>query len=218
MFDYQAGEKYKITLIMVAIAGMMGGIFFTVLLMPTPDAGAAHNRKRGPVTRAMTDPDVTGYRAPSPEMQQGGSGAVNPQALTGAGPTNYNPVSPLDATNMVSEFSHYAFDLNAHSARQSQERAIQQFMTPDCAQAYRQNIWKEETAQQVEQSGLQSEFHVDGISPGNLLGDGSIEVDLLGKQSLGVGANRKTRDVKVRYLIKNLPDGPKIAGIQELGK
>ena len=216
MFDYQAGEKYKITLIMVAVAGMMGGIFFTVLLMPTPDAGAHAKRSRGPVTRAMTDPDVTGYRGPHPDAQQG-SGAVNPQSLSGPGPA-YTPVDPAQAGNLVHEFSNYAFDLNAHSARASQEKAIQQFMTPECAHAYRQNIWKEQTAQQVEQSGLQSSFQVEGVSAGNLLGDGSIEVDLQGKQSLGVGPNRKTRDVKVRYLIKNLPDGPKIAGIQELGK
>lgn len=217
MFDYQAGEKYKITLIMVAVAGMMAGIFFTVLLMPTPDAGAAHSRRRGPVTRAMSDPDVTGVRGSHPDMQQG-SGEVNPQTLGGAGPSNYSPVEPAQAVNMVSEFSHYAFDLNAHSARASQEKAIQQFMTPECAQSYRQNIWKEETAQQVEQSGLQSEFKIEGVSPGNLLGDGSIEVQLQGKQTLGVGANRKTRDVKVRYLIKNLPEGPRIAGISEVGK
>jgi hypothetical protein len=214
MFDYQAGEKYKITLIMVAIAGMMGGIFFSVLLMPTPDAGAAH-RKRGPVTRAMSDPDVTGYRAPHPDAQ---GGAVNPQSLTGPGP-EYTPVNPADAANMVTQFSQYAFDLNFQSARASQERAIHEFMTPECAQAYRQNIWKEETAQQVEQSGLQSTFQIEGVSPGNLLGDGSIEVELQGKQTLGVGANRKTRAVKVRYLIKNIPgQGPRIAGISEVGK
>ncbi len=37
MFDYQAGEKYKLTLIMVAIAGLMAGAFFTILFSAGPE-------------------------------------------------------------------------------------------------------------------------------------------------------------------------------------
>ncbi len=62
MFDYQAGEKYKLTLIMVAIAGVMAGMFFTVLLMPTPEAPQARKRQHQPW---MDNPDVTGGRMPA---------------------------------------------------------------------------------------------------------------------------------------------------------
>jgi hypothetical protein len=46
MFDYQAGEKYKLTLIMVGFAGLMAGMLFTLVLMPqqeSPRRGKHHS-------------------------------------------------------------------------------------------------------------------------------------------------------------------------------
>src|SRR6202021_3110938 len=59
MFDYQAGEKYKITLIMVALAGLMAGAFFTILLS---SSGTEPARTR-PRAAYMDDPDINGGRA-----------------------------------------------------------------------------------------------------------------------------------------------------------
>ena len=58
MFDYQAGEKYKLTLIMVGFAGLMAGMFFTMLLMPTPEP-QSHQRQ---APKWASNPDVTGGR------------------------------------------------------------------------------------------------------------------------------------------------------------
>src|SRR5215472_13172073 len=57
MFDYQAGEKYKLTLIMVGISGMLAGIFVTLLLMPTPEPARGRTRYHA---AWMDNPDVTG--------------------------------------------------------------------------------------------------------------------------------------------------------------
>src|SRR5688572_25663276 len=68
MFDYQAGEKYRLTLVMVGVAGLIAGMFFAILLMPTSEAPS--RAKRVAMTRAMTDPDVTGGRGAGGRAQQ----------------------------------------------------------------------------------------------------------------------------------------------------
>ena len=55
MFDYQAGEKYKLTLIMVALAGMMAGAFFTILLSAGPEPARVR-----PHAAYLDNPDITG--------------------------------------------------------------------------------------------------------------------------------------------------------------
>lgn len=211
MFDYQAGEKYKITLIMVAIAGLLAGVFFTVLLMPTE--APASRRRGGPVTRAMTDPDVTGHRAAPADMQQMGQATLS----NAAGPSVI-PTNPIEAQQLIEGWLPLAWDLNFHSARASQEKALA-YMTPDCARSYCQSIWTPQIAQQIEQSGVQSHFEPKSVMAGQLQGDGSVVITVAGTQSLGVeGKPRKIRDVKVEYLIKNLPEGMRIAGISEVGR
>lgn len=61
MFDYQAGEKYKLTLIMVGFAGLMAGMLFTMLVMPQPDPRAMKARKAPAWTK---DPDAGYGRGP----------------------------------------------------------------------------------------------------------------------------------------------------------
>ena len=208
MFDYQAGEKYKITLIMVAIAGLLAGVFFSVLLMPTPEAPSS--RRRAQQTAASTNPDVTGMRMPSPDM------AAQQPSLTQAGPS-VRPTSPIDAQQLVEQWLPSAWDLSAGTARASQQKAIE-YMTPECAHSYQQNIWTPQIAQQIEQSGVQSHFVPKEVTAGGLQGDGSVVVTVVGEQSLGVnGQTRKNRAVRVEYLIKNLPEGLRIAGISEVG-
>lgn len=210
MFDYEAGEKYKLTLIMVGVAGCLAGMFFTMLLMPTPEPPS---RRRGPQTRAMSDPDVTGYRAPAGSGQGGyGQPAQVPQQPVEPG----LHVDPLQARTLMDSFVPYVWDLSAGTAKQSQAQAMQ-FMTPECAQAYRQNIWTDAVAQKIEQSGLVSKFEASHIDVGGLQSDGTLVVTVEGTQTLSVPSQQggKQRQVKVEYLMKQFPQGLKVAGISE---
>ncbi len=211
MFDYEAGEKYKLTLIMVGVAGCLAGMFFTMLLMPTPEPPS---RRRQAQTRSSSDPDITGnsagYRAqPSAAPMAAGQPGGPP-------PANMMVVDPLQARQMMDSFLPLAWDLTAGSAREAQQRALQ-FMTPECAQAYRQNIWTDAVAQKIEQSGLQSSFQPAGIDVGGMQSDGTIVVTVEGTQTLAVPGQQggKSRHVKVEYLMKQYPEGLKIAGISE---
>lgn len=56
MFDYQAGERQKMTLIMTALAGMIAGVFFTLLLAPPQEAPQKAKHK----PKWADNPDVTG--------------------------------------------------------------------------------------------------------------------------------------------------------------
>jgi hypothetical protein len=214
MFDYQAGEKQKLTLIMVALAGLLAGMFFTVLLMPTPDAAP----KRHAPPKWASNPDVTGGVMP----QDGGGG--DPQGGPGGGPQGPPPaqqpmVDPIQARNMLeTSFLPLAWDLSAYSARASQGKALD-YMTDDCKRAYVNNIWTPTIAQQIEQSGVQSNFQPKKIDPGQVRQDGSVEITVEGSQTLSVpGKGGKTRDVKVVYLVRQFPEGMKIAGISEAGQ
>lgn len=217
MFDYQAGEKYKLTLIMVGLVGMLGGVFFTVLLMPTPtDSGP----RRRPPPKWASNPDATGGVAggqpPARYGQESAMAGQTPPSPQGAQPM---AADPFQAQQLLeSKFLPLAWDLSAFSARASQNKAIA-YMTDECKRAYMTNIWTTEVAQQIEQSGVQSQFKPRKIVPGPLRADGSVEVTVEGEQTLSVpNKGSKTREVKVVYLVKQYPDGLKIAGISEAGQ
>src|SRR5437868_6583038 len=137
MFDYQAGEKYKLTLIMVSIAGLIAGMFFTMLLMPQESASA--HRKAAPTTRAMSDPDVTGRRGGDGPMGNdltGGGGAyAQAQAQAGQQAGMPDPASMVDrgaAQMFMQNWLPRVWDLSAQTAAANQEEAIK-WMTPECA-------------------------------------------------------------------------------------
>ncbi|MBX9689437.1 MAG: hypothetical protein K2X27_22195 [Candidatus Obscuribacterales bacterium] len=208
MFDYQAGEKYKLTLIMVALAGLLAGVFFTVLLMPTPEAAP---RRRQPPAWA-SNPDVTGQAADAPGqpgMEQQGQEQQGPALMA---------TDPLQAKNLIENFLPLTWDLSAYSARTHQDQAIQ-LMTEECKQSYTNNIWTPQIADQIEKSGVQSQFVPKKVEPSPIHSDGSVEVIVEGQQTLAVpGKPPKTRDLKVVYLVRQLPEGLRIAGISEAGQ
>lgn len=216
MFDYQAGEKYKLTLIMVAIAGAMAGMFFTVLLMPTPEAPQARRQKHQPW---MDNPDVTGggmrmagaAQAAGPRDGTLPDDAQAQQAQAPAGPVT----SATDALSLIEAWIPLAWDLSAGTASTSQEKAIL-YMTPECAQSYRQNVWTNEISQQIDASGIKSTFRATKVAAGAQQPDGSIVIVVEGEQILNVPdqASRQ-RPVKVEYLVKKTQEGLRICGISE---
>ncbi|HEY9731136.1 MAG TPA: hypothetical protein V6C89_04455 [Drouetiella sp.] len=216
MFDYQAGEKYKLTLIMVGFAGLMAGMLFTMLVMPQPDPRAMKARKAPAWTK---DPDAGYGRAPraynTPQDGQPATAAgVPPQA--GQQPqAQYELADPNMALNLVSSWLPVVWDLSAATAQDSQEKAIA-YMTPECATAYRQSIWTPDTAKQVVESGLQSSFNAKKVSAGQNQADGSVVIYVEGEQILQVaGKPARARPVKMEYLVKKLPEGYRISGITE---
>src|SRR4051812_14463098 len=109
MFDYQAGEKYKLTLIMVGFAGLMAGMLFTMLVMPQPDT-----RKKGrPMPAYMRDPDATGGRGIGPQSAY--AGAQNAAAnATGAPQQPAGELTdPNMALNLVTSWLPVVWDLSA---------------------------------------------------------------------------------------------------------
>ncbi len=212
MFDYQAGEKYRLTLIMVAAVGFLAGIFLTILLMPTP----APERK---VTyqKWMTDPDVSGGQSANggqPSQRSSGNRMVE-----GASPSQSSASSTdaEQAKSMILAWLPLAWDLSATSARSSQEKAIA-FMTPDVADTYRKNVWSSELAQQIEGSGVKSSFKAERVFAGGSH-DGAIVVFVDGTQTLIIpGKGQTARPVKLEYMVKNTPEGMKIVGISEGGQ
>jgi hypothetical protein len=218
MFDYQAGEKYKLTLIMVALAGFLAGMFFTVLLMPTPEATPRARQKpkwanNPDATGGMTSPGPGGMPAAGP----GGQGPPPGQGMPGqAAPMAADPYQAREL--LETKFLPLVWDLSAYSARASQGKAIA-YMTEDCKRAYMSNIWTTAIASQIEQSGMQSQFTPKKIEPSPIRQDGSVEVTVEGLQTLSVpGKGEKIRQIKVVYLVKQYPDGLKIAGISEAGQ
>ncbi len=219
MFDYQAGEKYKLTLIMVGVAGLIAGMFFTLLLMPTEPASAHH--KQVAMTRAQTDPDVVGRRGGYHQMDdvggggaggQGGPGAAGAQGGQQAMPNAASMVDRAAAQQFMQNWLPRVWDLNAQTAAANQEDAIK-WMTPECAAAYRQNVWSQDMAAQVAQSSLQSEFHIKVMDVSNNLQDGSVVVKVVGTQVLKAPAGQKTKDVNLEYMLSQTPAGVRVAGI-----
>lgn len=209
MFDYQAGEKQKLTLIMVGFVGLMAGMLFTMLVMPPgppPAKARAHQR-------FMDDPDVTGGRG------GGRRYGAAPAAVAAAQPQQaQQPYVAMDkgaAQSLIQSWLTPAWDLSAGTARASQEQAMA-YMTPDCKQAYQQNIWTPEIAKSIEESGLQSTFQLAGISASDQQADGSVVVFVQGMQVLTVpGKGVKQRQVRMEYMVRQTPEGPRIAGISE---
>ena len=205
MFDYQAGEKYRITLIMVALAGVMAGGFFTVLLS---SSGEPEPRKARPKAAYANDPDITG-RANTPG--QTSAYATSQQNQAGL-------ADPFTSMNLVQDWLPLVWDLNADTAAESQEKAME-YMTPECAKAYRESTWTPEVAQQISNSGIKSSFSASRVAAGDNLPDGSVVVTVVGKQVLNIpNKGAKTRPIKLEYLVKSTADGLRIAGISEVGK
>ena len=218
MFDYQAGEKYKLTLIMVGVAGLMAGIFFTLLLMPSPDMAPSRRRQMA-MTRAMSDPDVTGRRMGPGSYSSGGSadgGQSNGPGAAGATSQGIALVDRAQATEFMQNWLPRVWDLSAQTAETNQEEAIK-WMTSDCAAAYRQNIWSQDTAKAVSSSGLQSEFHLKTMDVSENLKDGSVVVKVQGVQLLKAPAGQKSKDVNLEYMLRQTADGMRIAGISDAG-
>jgi hypothetical protein len=215
MFDYQAGERQKMTLIMTALAGMIAGVFFT-LLLASPQETPQKAKHRPKWTE---NPDVTGVARPPGYGQEGrAAGAPQPQAPQTPPAPPADVVNPTAATELMQSWLPLAWDFSAASALNSQEHAIQ-YMTPDCAQSYRQNVWTTEMANEIAGSGVKSTWHQTVVSAGGTLPDGGVEVTVQGEQQLMVPGQPPTapRAVKFVYLIKKTKEGLRIAGISEGG-
>lgn len=205
MFDYQAGEKYKLTLIMVAIAGVMAGMFFTVLLMPTPEPAQARRVKRKPW---MDHPDVTGRPAQYGAAEAATAGGAAPLAAA-------DQMDAPTAMSLIEAWIPFAWDLSAGTAKDSQVKAIA-YMTEDCAHSYTQNVWTPEIAQKVDAAGVKSTFRATKIQAGAHQADGSIVIVVEGEQILNIPDSApRHRNVKVEYLVKKTSQGPRICGISE---
>jgi hypothetical protein len=225
MFDYQAGEKYKMTLIMVGFAGLMAGMLFTMLFMPQN----AEPPKRAARPAWMNDPDTNGGRGVGhhlpgrhggPRGSDDGSGreaAAGQQMPAAQQIAAAQMTDPQAAATLLNEWLPSAWDLNAGSAAQSQEKAIM-YMTPECATAYRQNIWNPDMQKRVQESGLQTTFTVSKLLPGQPQNDGSVVILVEGTQVLTVpGKGSKEQQIKYEYLVKQTSEGLRIAGISDGG-
>src|SRR5579883_463760 len=235
MFDYQAGEKYRLTLIMVGMVGAMVGMFFSTLLLQPPDprhtaraAGADRQRKRHAMYNEhgdmVEDPREAAAEQAGPGAVQAAGGAtangagrgVDPAAAQASAPAaGVIPTDQAAAQKLVEQWLPTAWDLSAGSASQSQETAIS-YMTAECAAAYRQNVWTPDMKQSIEQSGLQSTFQYNVIRVVGTKPDGAVVVAVQGEQILQVpGKAPKSRPVNLEYLVKQTSQGMKIAGISE---
>src|SRR5437762_13651666 len=90
---------------------------------------------------------------------------------------------PGTAKTLIERWLPVAWDLSAGTAKASQERAMA-YMTPECADAYRKNIWSPDLEKQINESGLQSSFAAQSISVGGTEADGSAVVFVSGTQTL----------------------------------
>jgi hypothetical protein len=221
MFDYQAGEKFKLTLIMVGFAGLMAGMLFTMLFMPQNTEAP----KRAQRPEWMNNPDTNGGRGAG--RHSPGRGGGGPRGSDDGSGQGQQPASaqiaasemanPQAAAELLNNWLPIAWDLSATSAAASQEKAIA-YMTPECAAAYRQNVWSPDMAKQVQESGLQTTFAVSKLLPGQPQNDGSIVILVEGTQVLTVpGKGSREHPVKYEYLVKQTAEGLRIAGISEGG-
>lgn len=207
MFDYQAGEKYKMTLIVVGIVGMMAGVTLTVFLSPTAEAP-----KGRPRTKADSHPDITGV-APAPGGYQapndGGQPAYPPPV------DKANMVEAAKATEFVKLWLPLAWDFTDGSATNSQNSAMG-YMTPECLASYKESVWNDEMISGITGSGIKSTWQQNVISARPNQPDGSIEIAVEGTQKLLVPGSQPTeRKVKFVYLVKKVGVELKIAGINE---
>ncbi|MBS1990987.1 MAG: hypothetical protein JSS83_10745 [Cyanobacteria bacterium SZAS LIN-3] len=207
MFDYQAGEKQKLLLIMTAVSGVIAGSFFTLLLSSPGEAPRAPQR---------------GGRMRSGETGGGGPPlrSVSGRGMRDNGVPPAPPVEEVDrgaAQSMVQGTLPLMWDFNSATANQSQEQAMT-FMTQDCAQNYRLNVWTPEIAKSVGAAGMTSSFTPQMCQAITSEADGSVVVKVQGQQVLNLqGQPPKLKQVQMEYLVKRTPSGLKICGISESG-
>jgi len=215
MFDYQAGEKQKLLLIMTAVSGVVAGAFFTLLLAPPGEAPQKPTRGGGSrrlqnMERGAAQSAVP-LRAINGGMRDGGAQANQPPAA----------VSEVDkgaAQSMVQGALKYMWDFNSSTSNQSQQQAMAQ-MTADCAQNYRLNVWTPEIAQKVAAAGMTSSFTPLSCEAITSEADGSVVVKVQGQQILNLqGQPPQQKQVLMEYLVRRTPSGElKICGISESG-
>jgi uncharacterized protein (DUF849 family) len=192
---------------MVGFAGLMAGMLFTLVLMPQqePHRGRKHHSVNWSTTK-----EATGAGAHSRHSAQQQQPAAPEPTVT--------MVNATEAQNLVTSWLPLAWDLSAGSARGSQEKAIM-YMTPDCAAAYKQNVWTPDVAKTIEDAGLQSTFTAEKITPGQPQSDGSIVVFVEGTQVMTVpGKGTQQKPKRLEYLIKSTQEGLRVAGISESGQ
>jgi len=213
MFDYQAGEKQKLLLIMTAVSGVIAGAFFTLLL--SPPAEAPQKQSRGGGSRRMqnmergTAQSLVPLRSINGGMRDNGTQANQPPAA--------DMVEGGAAQSMVQGLLQYMWDFNSSTANQSQEQAIAN-MTPECAQVYRLNVWTPEIAQKVAAAGMTSSFTPQSCQFVTNNPDGTAVVKIQGQQILVLqGQPTPPKMVIMEYLVKRTPSGLKICGISESG-
>jgi hypothetical protein len=220
MFDYQAGEKYKLTLIMVGAAGVMAGAFFTLLLSPPGEAPQQKPHGRGarggagggaPATDAVLDSSQRHHRG----MRDQGAGGPGPQS-GGPSAAPAEQADKAESRDLVANLLPIIFDFNSVSANRSQEQAMAS-MTPECATLYRQNVWTAEVAQGVAGASMTSTFTPSMCEAYTSTADGSVVIKVEGEQVLNVQGQQRPKHVSMEYLVKKTPQGLKICGISESG-
>ncbi|MBZ0188845.1 MAG: hypothetical protein K8F91_21560, partial [Candidatus Obscuribacterales bacterium] len=204
MFDYHAGEKYKLTLIMTGMAGLMAGMFFSVLFLGDAQPQEKQTRQR---PKWADHPDVTGVPRSESQQAQGTPESPAGQQQGQAPAQPYVATDQTAALSLIEQWLPIAWDLSAGSAGQSQATAIQ-YMTADCAAAYQQNVWTPEIATQIEQAGLKSNFSATSVQVGSIKPDGGVVILVTGQQVLTVpGKGDKARPVNLEYLVKQTTNG-----------
>src|SRR5262249_58000768 len=150
-----------------------------------------------------------------PEPRGVGPGAAEAMPPPAAPP----PVAvadPIVARTLIEQWLPLAWDLSAGTAADSQEKAIA-YMTKECADAYRHNIWNPELAKQINEAGLHSSFQASRVEAGELQPDGSVVVFVDGTQILSVpGKGSQSRPVKLEDLIRQTPEGLRTARISQV--
>ncbi len=235
MFDYQAGEKYKTTLMMTGIAGIVIGIFFTLLIMPqAPDPHV--RRSHGNVSnRDATNRDdsahpgyIEGMREYNNKYNQGDPDDANDTASPSGQTSNVKyevnspqtsestmPVDVNTATTLIERWLPLSWDLSANSAKFSQEKAIT-YMTNQCANQYRKHIWTKTISEQIVNSGIVSHFKLLNLKANAPNADGSVTICVQAEQELDIpGKGSKARDLSVEYMVVQTTNGPRIASITE---
>jgi hypothetical protein len=206
MFDYTAGEKYKLTLGMTAVAGVLGGAFVTMLLAspsPPPRHGAQSYYGQEP-------PSSVHYSTPSQGMAMAGAPATAPTLPVSV-------IDPKSAKELIQQWLPLAWDLSAGTAAQDQDLAIK-YMTPECAQSYRKTIWTPDLAKQIDEAGLRSSFEILSISEPLIQNDGSAIVDVEGTQTIiSASGQSSQRQVRLEYSLVDTPNGPRVASFKENG-
>lgn len=227
MFDYHAGEKFKILLIGTAACAFLAGVLIMGLLggggEPAHITEARKKHKKMHTDQGVISSDhaarqgyqPTDVRQPEEGSAQNPMGGIQPP---GGGPAaNFTVTDSLEARNLIEAFLPFSWDLSADTASASQERAIL-CMTPECAQSYRSSIWTKEMAEQISQSGLKSTFTPSKITIVGTKPDGAVVIEVEGTQVLEMeGKGQKNRAVKMEYLVKNIGGTMKITGINEVG-